>query len=157
MAVAYDVVVVGGGVEGSATAYHLAKDGRRTLLLEQVGYSQCFPPSPPMTTEHLPQHCPMHDGLRGDMARNLRGLTFTWWRCYSLCLWHKPTELAHSFWFCSCICFCLHGPFNCISFHKFSGQLSVFSTLFFRSYLCLIGSPNIILCGWLGSKHHLTN
>ena len=26
-----------------------------------------------------------------------RGLTFTWWGCYGLCLRHKPTELAHSF------------------------------------------------------------
>ena len=29
--------------------------------------------------------------------------------------------------FCSCVYFCLHGPFNCISFHKFSRQLSAFS------------------------------
>ena len=101
-----------------------------------------------------------------------RGLTFTWWGCcglclwhrlpasiwlagcqnyYStihthtlgfiriflylflilsylyLCLWHKPTELAHSVLFCSWVCFCLDGPFNCISFHKFSRQLSAFS------------------------------
>ena len=27
---------------------------------------------------------------------------------------------------CSCDRFCLHGPFNCISFHKFSRLLSVF-------------------------------
>ena len=27
--------------------------------------------------------------------------TFTWWGCYGLCLWHKPTELAHSFSFCA--------------------------------------------------------
>lgn len=33
----YDVIVVGAGVEGSSTAYHLAKSGKRTLLLEQVG------------------------------------------------------------------------------------------------------------------------
>ena len=46
------------------------------------------------------------------------GLTFTWWGCCSLCFWHKPTELAHSFLFCSCAYFCL--SFNCISFHKFS-------------------------------------
>ncbi|KAL8600682.1 hypothetical protein ACOMHN_006748 [Nucella lapillus] len=32
---AYDVIVIGAGVEGSATAYHLAKDGQKTLLLEQ--------------------------------------------------------------------------------------------------------------------------
>lgn len=31
----YDVVVVGAGIEGSATAYNLAKNGEKTLLLEQ--------------------------------------------------------------------------------------------------------------------------
>ncbi|MGH8104062.1 MAG: N-methyl-L-tryptophan oxidase [bacterium] len=31
----YEVIVVGGGVMGSATAWHLARDGKRTLLLEQ--------------------------------------------------------------------------------------------------------------------------
>ena len=31
----YDVIVVGGGVMGCATAYHLAQRGRRVLLLEQ--------------------------------------------------------------------------------------------------------------------------
>ena len=29
--------------------------------------------------------------------RRPSGVTFTWWGCYSLCLRHKPTELAHSF------------------------------------------------------------
>jgi 2-polyprenyl-6-methoxyphenol hydroxylase-like FAD-dependent oxidoreductase len=32
----FDVIVVGAGIEGSATAYHLAKQGHSTLLLEQV-------------------------------------------------------------------------------------------------------------------------
>ena len=32
-----DVIVVGGGVMGCAAAYHLAKDGRRVLLIEQFG------------------------------------------------------------------------------------------------------------------------
>ena len=32
----YDVIVVGAGIEGSATAYSLAKNGKRTLLLDQV-------------------------------------------------------------------------------------------------------------------------
>ena len=36
------------------------------------------------------------------------------------------------------VCFCLYGPFNCISFLKF----------FF--------SPDVISSGWLGSKHQLT-
>src|SRR3954463_5708090 len=31
----YDVIVLGQGVMGSATAYHLAKDGQRVLALEQ--------------------------------------------------------------------------------------------------------------------------
>ena len=39
---------------------------------------------------------------------------------------------------CSCICFGLCGPFNCISVHIFSRQLSLFSLLFFRSFLCLL-------------------
>src|SRR5262249_2742068 len=30
-----DVVIVGGGVMGCAAAYHLARDGRRVLLLER--------------------------------------------------------------------------------------------------------------------------
>ena len=31
------------------------------------------------------------------------------------------------FLFCSRVCFCLYGPFNCISFNKFCRQLSAFS------------------------------
>ncbi|RUS86889.1 hypothetical protein EGW08_005368 [Elysia chlorotica] len=31
----YDVIVVGAGIEGSASAYNLAKDGKKVLLLEQ--------------------------------------------------------------------------------------------------------------------------
>ena len=73
----------------------------------------------------------------------------------------KPTELAHSCLFCSCVCFCLYGPFNCISFHKFSRQLSAFSlcssgpisALLVLSTICLFlkvsfgPSPDVILCG----------
>ena len=56
-----------------------------------------------------------------------RGFTFTGWGSCGLCQRHKSTELAHSFLFCSCVYFCLYCPFNCISFHKFSRQLSPLS------------------------------
>ena len=95
------------------------------------------------------------------------GLTFTCWGCCGLCQRHKPTEIAHSFLFYSCIYFCLYGPFNCISFHKFSRQLPAFSlcssslhsasSALSTIYLCMKVSlsPDIILCGWLGLKHQL--
>ena len=77
--------------------------------------------------------------------------------------WHKPTELAHSFFFCSCVCFCLYGPFNCISFHNISRQLSAFSHCSFGLswteylFMTVSFSPDIILCGWLSLRHQLTN
>ena len=96
---------------------------------------------------------------------NAHGLTFTWWECRGLCLRRKPTDLAHSFLFCSCVCFCLYGPFNFISFHKFFLQLC-FLTLFFWPYFCFISPFNYIslydslprswfsvLCGGLVLKH----
>ena len=54
-----------------------------------------------------------------------RGLTFSWWGSHGLC--HRPTKLAQSFLLCSCVCFCLYGPFDSVSFHKFSRQLFAFS------------------------------
>ena len=53
-------------------------------------------------------------------------------------VWHKPTKLAHSFSFCSCGYFCLYCPLNCISFHKFSRQLSGF-------WLCSSGLISALL------------
>ena len=105
---------------------------------------------------------------RGLLNATHRGLTFTWWGCYGLCLWHKLTELAQSFLFCSCVYFCRYDPFNCIPFHKFSQQLSVFSLCssgLISDFLVLSTiylfmkvsfSSDIILSGWLGSKHQLT-
>ena len=43
----------------------------------------------------------------------------TWWGCCA-------TDLDYTFLFCSCVYFCLYGPFKCISFHKFFPQLSGF-------------------------------
>ena len=72
---------------------------------------------------------------------------------------NQPSWPTPFFLFRSCVYFCLYGPFNCISFHKFSRQFSVLllcssglisallvlSTiyLFMKSSL----SPDIILCG----------
>ena len=64
---------------------------------------------------------------RGPIICGPHGLTFTWWGCCGLCFQQKPTEFAHSFLFCSCVCFRLYGPFICISFHKFPQLLSAFS------------------------------
>ena len=61
------------------------------------------------------------------LSMSPRGPTFTCWGCCGLCFRHKPAELDHSFSFCSCVYFCLYGPFNSISFQKFSRQLSAFS------------------------------
>ena len=38
----YDCVVIGAGVQGSFTAYQLAQNNQRTLLLEQVCLSPNF-------------------------------------------------------------------------------------------------------------------
>ena len=85
--------------------------------------------------------------------------TITWWGCCGLCLLRKPTKHAHSFLFCSRVCFCLYGPFNCILFDKFSQQLSglspcssgLISALFVLSTICLFMqvsfSPVLNLCG----------
>ena len=81
---------------------------------------------------------------------------------------NQPT-LPTPFFSCSCVYFCHHGPFNCISFYEFFRQLSIFSlccsgllsallvlsTIYLFMKVSL--SPDIILCGWLGLKHQLTN
>ena len=98
-----------------------------------------------------------------------RGLAFMRWGCCCLCLWHKSTEIAHSFLLCSCVSVCLYSPFNCISFCKFSRQpsasslcssglisaLLVLSTMYLSMKVSF--SPDVILYGWLGLKHQLTN
>lgn len=37
----YDVIVLGAGIVGSSTAYHLQQDGCKVLLLEQVSIELC--------------------------------------------------------------------------------------------------------------------
>lgn len=38
----YDVIVIGAGIEGSASAYTLSKEGKKVLLLEQVPFDYRF-------------------------------------------------------------------------------------------------------------------
>ena len=71
------------------------------------------------------------------------GLTFTWWGCCGLCLWHKPTELARSFVFRSCVCFCLHGPSTL--FHSISSpNNSLLPHSVLPVFVCLNGPFNCI-------------
>ena len=75
-----------------------------------------------------------------------------------------PTPLILFLWL-----FCLYGPFNCISFQKFSRQLSAFSPyssgLIYASvvlstiylFMKVSLSPDILLCVWLGLKRQLTS
>ena len=52
--------------------------------------------------------------------------------------------------FCSCVSFCLRGPFNCISFHEFSRlrQALRFLTLFFLFYLLFLSLYESLLQTW---------
>ena len=68
-------------------------------------------------------------------------LIFTWWGCCGLCLFFCTNRAYPLLFICSCVYFCLYGPFNCISFRKFSPKLCAF-TLFFRSYFYLTGPFN---------------
>ena len=60
-------------------------------------------------------------------------------------VWHKPVELVHSFSFCSCVYFCLYGPFNCTSCHTFSWQRYVFSLCSSGLISTLLVLPTIYL------------
>ena len=70
------------------------------------------------------------------------GLTFTWWGCYGSCLWHKPTELAHSFFILLLYLFLSLWPFQLYFIPQILPTTVHFLSLFFRFYLCLIGPFN---------------
>ena len=57
----------------------------------------------------------------------------------------KQPSLPTPFFCCILgVCFCRSGPFNYISFHKFSPKCFRFLTMFFWSYFCLVGPFNYI-------------
>ena len=109
-------------------------------------------------------------GLTSNFTDCPGGLTFTWLGCYFLCLWHEPTQLAHSFLVGSCVCFCLYVALSTV-FHSMNfpsnspRSHSVLPVLFlpywsFQLYISLkksLPQPWYNLCGWLGLKHQLTN
>ena len=66
-------------------------------------------------------------------------------------LTYKPSELVHFFLFCSCVCFCLYGPFNCIYFHKSSPQSSAFSLCSSRliSALLVLSTIDLFMKVWV--------
>ena len=88
------------------------------------------------------------------------------WRSTSKMSTNRACPLPFILFLCL---FLSYGPFNCISFHKFSQQFYVFSlcssglisvllvlsTLYFFMTVSL--SPDIIPSNWLGSKHWTTN
>ena len=101
-----------------------------------------------------------------------RGLTLSWlffflWTVYVLDL-NQPSLPTFFLLFCSCVCFCLFGPFNCISFHKFfrdspfsdcssslTSALLVLSAMYL--FMKVSFSPDVIASGCLGSRHKITN
>ena len=59
-------------------------------------------------------------------------------------VWHKPTELAHSFLSCSCVLFLSLWPFQLYFIPRILPTPLRFLALFFWSYICLIGPFNCI-------------
>ena len=96
-------------------------------------------------------------------------VTLTWSGCCVNVKDINHPRVLIAFLFCSCVCFCLFGPFNFILFNEFSRQLSVFplcssglisallvlSTIYLFMKVSL--SPDILPSCCLGSKHQLTN
>ena len=72
-----------------------------------------------------------------------RGLNFSLWGCYGLCLRNKPTELDYSFFLlCFCVCFLSSWPFQ-LYFILWTLPMTLrFLTLFLWSYFCLFGLFN---------------
>ena len=104
------------------------------------------------------------------LSRDPRGLSFTWWGYCVLFQRHKPTELAHSFFFYSVLVsvsvfmavsagfHSINSPHNSPLTHSVRPVLSL-PYWSFQLYLLLKVSlsPDIILSNCLGWKHRMTN
>ena len=105
--------------------------------------------------EELPG--PRHWGWRP------RGLTFTWWGLCGLCYgqpslsspFYSVLVTISVFLALSAVFQSINSPGNSPFSHCLISALLVLST----RYLCIkvSFSPHLILCGWLGLKHQLTN
>ena len=131
------------------------------------------PPAPPLPTAYSFSHFPPNPTCSVEWIHRTQLMVilhlssiFTWWGCCGLCLWHNgdvavyvfdvnQPNLPTPFLFCSCVCFYLYGASNCISFHKFSRQLSALSlsvlpvlflpNWFFQLYISLWKSPSALI------------
>ena len=101
------------------------------------------------------------------LPRGPHGLTFSRWGCHGLR--HKPTELAHSFYFVlvsvsafmdlSTVFRSINSPDNSPLSHSVLLVLFLPFWSFQLRYLAMKVSlsPDVTLYGWLGLKHQLTN
>ena len=98
----FDVVVVGGGMVGTATAYELGRPGARTLLVDRAdagpGHrrgrrASCRPRRPSATTRHGSSSCSLRAGTTTRFCREL-GPDTGWARCGILQLATRETDLS---------------------------------------------------------------
>ena len=141
-------------------------------------------------SEHIRQHCPAHRDVRRqpwleevELQEKLLGSAvalrktadfilrtgLTFWAWLGKKKKRESTTTSNLFILFLCLFHSVYGPFNYISYHEFSRQLSAFSLcssglisallVLWTIYLFMevSFSPDIIHCGWLGLKHQLTN
>ena len=126
-----------------------------SMIHKHTGRWMCQGSAPPLFLNYATRNLGAGGGSLPDTISNL------FFHDITVYVWQKPTELAHPFLFRSCVCFCLHDPFN----YKFSVFLLCSSSLIFALLVPLTRylfmkdsfSPDIPPSGWLGSKHQLTN
>ena len=118
-----------------------------------------------------PRKCPTvpnksFETTKWDPFERPHGLTFTWWGCCRLCLWHKlpslPTPVysvlvsVSVFMGLSTVFYSINSLDNSPLSHFVLPVLFLpYSTIYL--FMKVFLSPDIILCGWLRFKHQLTD
>ena len=141
-----------------------ASNGSRSLLTRDISCNQIKQVTFIWTPDSNSDHRAFHKSTEQHTA-DPRGLTFSWWGCYDLCLRHKPAKLAHSFYSVlvpvsvfialSTVFQSINSPDTSPLCHFSSGLILVLSTIYL--FMTVFLSRDIIICGWLGLKHQLTN